>query len=118
MGAKYTIINDPKTNQMASVRASLFVQNGVNYKLKNGDADRLNALYDLSLGGEYFFSKNIGLFLDINNILDNKRERWQNLPTFGLNVLGGISARFWTVFVSSFLKNKAINAEGVYRFIF
>lgn len=94
MGAKYTIINDPKTNQMASVRASLFVQNGVNYKLKNGDADRLNTLYDLSLGGEYFFSKNIGLFLDINNILDNKRQRWQNLPTFGLNVLGGISARF------------------------
>jgi hypothetical protein len=48
----------------------------------------------LSLGGELFFSKNVGVFFDANNLLNLKRERWYNYPTFGLNILGGITARF------------------------
>ena len=93
-GAKYKILTNQKSNTTASVRANLFVQNGVNIKKADGTADRLNALIDLSLGGEVFFTENIGVFLDVNNILDNKRQRWQNLPIFGLNILGGVTARF------------------------
>jgi hypothetical protein len=94
IGAKYKIFNDAKANTTASVRANLFVQNGVNVKKFDGTSERLNALIDLSLGGEVFFTENIGVFLDVNNILDNKRQRWQNLPIFGLNILGGVTARF------------------------
>jgi hypothetical protein len=94
VGAKYTIINDPETNTVASVKAGLFVQNGVNFINKAKQADRLNGLFDLSLGGELFFSKNVGVFFDANNLLNLKRERWYNYPTFGLNILGGITARF------------------------
>jgi hypothetical protein len=32
--------------------------------------------------------------LDVNNLLNQKRQRWENYPTFGMNILGGISARF------------------------
>jgi hypothetical protein len=94
IGAKYTIINDPKTNTVASVKAGLFVQNGVNFINKDKQPDRLNGLFDLSLGGELFFSKNVGVFFDANNLLNLKRERWYNYPTFGLNILGGVTARF------------------------
>jgi hypothetical protein len=94
IGAKYNLEVDPKNNTTAAIKASLFAQNGVNFKDKTGEAARLNALVDLSIGGELFFTKNIGVFLDVNNLLNQKRQRWENYPTFGMNILGGISARF------------------------
>ncbi|MBK9015757.1 MAG: hypothetical protein IPM82_17780 [Saprospiraceae bacterium] len=54
----------------------------------------LNALYDVSVGGEYWFVKKFGAFLEVNNLLNNKRQRWIYYPTYGINVLGGITARF------------------------
>ncbi len=93
VGAKYTV--SEKGDQIAILKGSLFVQNGVPYKAKNTDGySRLDPLFDVSLGGEYWFAKNIGVFLDINNLLNLKRQRWQNYPNFGLNVLGGVTARF------------------------
>jgi outer membrane receptor protein involved in Fe transport len=46
------------------------------------------------VGGNYYFSKNIGVFLDVNNVLNNKRERWYDYPMVGLNFLAGLTARF------------------------
>lgn len=89
VGAKYTLIADK-----AFARGNLFVQNGVNYRNAQGQADRLGALLDMSLGAEYWASKNFGVFFDINNLLNNKRERWANYPIYGLNIMGGLSARF------------------------
>jgi hypothetical protein len=76
------------------VRGEVFLENGVPYINELGEADNLNTLFDVSLRGEYFFSKNIGAFLLINNLADNQRERWQYYPTYGINALAGISARF------------------------
>ena len=93
VAAKYNAYQ--KGEQIALVKASLFVQNGVPYKAKNADGfSRLDPLFDINIGGEYWFAKNIGVFLDINNLLNLKRQRWQNYPNFGLNVLGGVTARF------------------------
>ena len=89
IAAKYMLLPEK-----AFVKANLYVQNGVNYKNAQGQADRLGGLVDLSVGAEYWFAKNIGAFVDANNILNNKRERWQNYPTFGLNIYGGVTARF------------------------
>ena len=76
------------------LKAELFIQNGVPYRDLQGNVDNLNALTDLSVGAEYQFANNFGVFLDANNLLANKRERWFRYPTFGINVLGGITARF------------------------
>jgi hypothetical protein len=94
--AKYWAIPD-----VANIKANLFVQNGVNVKdptlvsaTNLTGATRLDGLLDLNVGAEYWFSKNIGAFLDLNNVLNFKRERWLNYPGFGFNFLGGITARF------------------------
>jgi hypothetical protein len=34
------------------------------------------------------------VFLDINNLLNNRRERWYRYPTIGTNFMGGFVARF------------------------
>jgi len=89
VGATYLTLGEK-----LSLRADLFIQNGVPFKDEKGEAGNLNALLDLSAGAEYFFTENIGAFAKVNNILDNKRERWQYYPVLGLNAMAGISARF------------------------
>ncbi|MEO1262942.1 MAG: hypothetical protein AAFZ15_29305 [Bacteroidota bacterium] len=76
--------------------AQLFLQDGVwtTTDFIPGRFEELNTLYDLSLEGEYWFAKNFGAFLQLNNLLDNTRFRWYYYPTFGINVLGGITVRF------------------------
>ncbi len=72
------------------VKAELYLASGVANKNENDSEEFLGALLDLSLGADYQFTKNFGVFLDVNNITDNKRERWYRYPSFGINFLGGI----------------------------
>lgn len=77
------------------VKADLFIENGVPFfNNESNEADRLNGLFDISLGADYFFTDNIGAFIQLNNIASNKRERWHRYPTFGLNAMFGLTARF------------------------
>ncbi len=77
-------------------KAQLNVQNGVPAN-DIGGINRwkeLNGLYDVSVGAEYWIVKKFGAFLEVNNLLNNKRQRWIYYPTYGANVLLGITARF------------------------
>jgi hypothetical protein len=77
-------------------KAQLNVQNGVPAN-DIGGINRwkeLNGLYDISVGAEYWIVKKFGAFLEVNNLLNNKRQRWIYYPTYGVNVLVGITARF------------------------
>jgi hypothetical protein len=76
------------------VKADLFLENGVPFRNENGEAENLNALFDISLGADYLFTDRIGAFVQINNLANNRRQRWQYYPMFGLNAMAGISARF------------------------
>ncbi len=78
----------------AFIHAGLFMQNGLFTKDEEGNELLLNNLFDISVGAEYFVAENFGFFLDINNLANNKRQRWYRYPTVGLNFLGGISLRF------------------------
>ncbi len=80
--------------QGVQIRADLFMQNGVPYLTAAGEAKNLNALFDLSLSGEYQVTDNIGLWLQLNNLANNKRQRFAQYPTIGFNVMAGASVRF------------------------
>ncbi len=76
------------------LKSQVFFQNGVPYLKSTGAVGNLGTLVDLNVGGEYNINSNFGLFLNLNNLLNQKRERWYNYPSYGLNVLGGLVARF------------------------
>ncbi len=76
------------------LKSQVFFQNGVPYLKSTGTAGNLGTLVDLNVGAEYNINSNFGLFLNLNNLLNQKRERWYNYPSYGLNVLGGLVARF------------------------
>jgi len=64
------------------------------YLLKNNVNATLSGAADLSAGLEFAINKNFSAWLDVNNIFNNKYERWNNYQVFGLNVLGGIIYKF------------------------
>ncbi|MBK8506306.1 MAG: hypothetical protein IPL46_31360 [Saprospiraceae bacterium] len=80
-------------DQQLRLKAEVFVNDAVPFK--NLDLpDEPNLLFDISLGADYFITENFGLFLHLNNLSTNQYRRWYGYPGFGLNVLGGITARF------------------------
>ena len=54
----------------------------------------LKAGNDLSAGVELMINKRFSAWLDVNNIFNNKYQRWLNYPVYGLNILGGVTFRF------------------------
>ncbi len=68
-------------------------ENGLPYRTVGGTEGRLKALLDLNLQGDYYLTSALGAFVEINNILGNKRERWYAYPGFGFNAKAGIVFR-------------------------
>jgi len=75
-------------------RVDFFLENGVPFRTEDGGSDNLNALFDISAGGEYMFTEQIGAYARLNNLFNNKRQRWRYYPTLGINALVGITAKF------------------------
>jgi hypothetical protein len=76
------------------LKGQLFFQNGVPYFNAARPKDNLGALLDLSFGSEFNINNMFSVWLDVNNVLNNKRERWVRYPNFGINVLGGLKVKF------------------------
>lgn len=67
---------------------------GSPYVLKNNVQRTANGGADFSAGLEYAINKKFSAWLDLNNIFNNKYERWHNYQVYGLNVLGGVIYKF------------------------
>ena len=94
VGARYTTVLDEKQGSTLILKGDFFLENGVPFRNDDGNAENLNGLFDISLGADFFFTKNIGGFVQVNNLANNKRERWHRYPTFGINAMVGLVARF------------------------
>ena len=64
------------------------------YLLKNNVQKTLSGAADLSAGIEFAINKKFSAWADVNNIFNNKYERWHNYQVYGLNVLGGVIYKF------------------------
>ena len=89
LSVRYLTLKDKLT-----LKGELFAENGVNFRTIQGSTGKLNGLFDFNLGAEYQVTKNFSLFFDANNLLNNERERWFRYPIYGINILGGLTARF------------------------
>jgi len=76
------------------LRSDLFVWDGPQYRGKNGDAYKGTTGFDFSTGLEFRITKQFNLWLQLNNILNNKYERWHQYQAYGFNILGGIVYSF------------------------
>lgn len=75
------------------ISALFHAENGLPYRTVGGTETRLDPLLHLSLHGDYYFTSSLGGFVEVNNILGNKRERWAGYPSFGFNAKAGVMLR-------------------------
>lgn len=58
------------------------------------NAITLNPAADLSLGAEYLIIPRLSVFAQVNNVLNNKYQRWYNYQVYGFNIYGGLRLKF------------------------
>lgn len=75
-------------------RAALDFWDGMYAFQQNGKADKLPAFLDLGLSGEYNFIPRFSLFLQLNNILNSRYQRWNQYDNYGFNIIGGFRFKF------------------------
>jgi outer membrane receptor protein involved in Fe transport len=71
-----------------------WVWKGARYLGKNGESLKGEDAVDLNAGAEFRITKNFNLWVQFNNLLNNKYERWHQYQSFGFNILGGITYSF------------------------
>ena len=77
-----------------SLRGEVYINSGIPYLDENQNVALLQGLYDLNVGVHYQVSSNVGVFLDLNNLLHNRNQRWYLYPQLGFNGMVGVEVRF------------------------
>lgn len=67
---------------------------GIYARTNTGENDKLPAFLDLSAHAEYNIIPRLSLFLQLNNILGTKYERWNQYQAYGFNIIGGLRFKF------------------------
>jgi len=60
----------------------------------DGTSKKLPAFLDIGIQGEYQIIPRFSVFLQLNNILNDKYQRWQQYDNYGFNLLGGFRYKF------------------------
>lgn len=76
------------------LKSDLYIFGGGNAIVKGNNIYPFKGGFDISAGAEYKINKQFSAWLDVNNILNDRYERWHNYPVYGLNLLGGIIIHF------------------------
>lgn len=72
------------------VTSDLFAFDGARYLTKSGDDRTTKGAVDLSAGMEFGVARNVKVWAQFNNILNQQYQRWNQYPVYGLNFLGGV----------------------------
>jgi hypothetical protein len=76
------------------LRTDLWAWDGPQYRGSNGDSFKGETGFDLNAGAEFRITKNFNLWIQMNNIFNNRYERWHQYESFGFNILGGVVYNF------------------------
>jgi hypothetical protein len=75
-------------------KSDLFVWQGSRYVVKGRTIGKQKGAYDLNAGVEFTVMPKLNVWLQFNNILNNKYQRWNQYQVLGFNVLGGVVYSF------------------------
>jgi hypothetical protein len=80
------------------LKSEIYFNSGVPYyDLVSNSDETLNSLFDINLSASYWFGEqkqNVGVFAEVNNILNNKNQRWYLYPQIGFNARAGFLVKF------------------------
>ncbi len=76
------------------LKGDLFFKSGSPYRNQQLESKNLSPATDLNLGVEVKITPSLNAWLQFNNVLNDKYQRWNQYETLGFNVLGGIVYNF------------------------
>ena len=76
------------------VKGDLFAWDGAPYRSPSKETRKGESGFDLNAGVEFRITRQLNLWVQMNNILNNKYERWNQYEVYGFNILGGIVFNF------------------------
>ncbi|MDB5193902.1 MAG: TonB-dependent receptor [Segetibacter sp.] len=76
------------------LKSDLFFWDGPRYRNKQGSDQKLKPAFDLNAGVEFTVLPKLNLWLQFNNLLNNRYERWNQYQVLGFNVIGGVVYNF------------------------
>lgn len=72
------------------LKADLYNFAGTWHEGKDGDSEKSGSGFDLNAGAEFKLLSKLDLWLQFNNVLNQKYQRWNQYPVLGFQVLGGV----------------------------
>jgi hypothetical protein len=76
------------------LRADVFAWDGAYYREKTLEQRKSDPAADLNIGAEFTILPKLNLWLQMNNLLNSRYQRWNQYEVLGFNVLGGIVYSF------------------------
>ena len=76
------------------LKAGLWAFDGASYRGLDQNVRTGSGGVDLNAGLEFRITRQLNLWLQMNNIFNNKYQRWNQYPVYGFNILGGVIFSF------------------------
>ncbi len=83
-----------KLSKDLQIKADAFLRGGSSYQNKLLQSQKLDPAADLNLGAEFSVMPKLNVWIQMNNLLNNKYQRWNQYEVLGFNVLGGVVYSF------------------------
>jgi hypothetical protein len=75
-------------------KLDLYTFDGAQYRATNGVSFKGDGAFDMNAGVEFRITRQLNLWLQLNNLFNDKYERWHQYPVYGFNLMGGIVFSF------------------------
>ncbi len=76
------------------LKADLWAFEGASFRALDKSARTGKGGFDLNAGLEFKINRQLNLWLQMNNLFNNKYQRWNQYPVYGFNILGGVIFSF------------------------
>lgn len=76
------------------VKSDVYFWDGPQYRGKDLKSYKLDPAIDLNLGVEFTITKNLNAWVQLNDLFNNRYQRWNQYPVLGFNVLAGVIFSF------------------------
>ncbi len=76
------------------LKADLWAFRGADYRNFQGGKNTGGGAFDANAGLEFRITRQLNLWLQMNNLFNNKYQRWNQYPVYGFNILGGVIFSF------------------------
>ncbi len=91
---KFSLAGKYIWNEKLFVGAEVITLGGIKVRNPQLDVEKLKPQVDINLSANYQLNKNIGFFVELNNLLNNQQPRWNQYERFGFHGIGGVKVIF------------------------